>query len=71
LNASWAARDQLQPLPGGCNQYGGSDSVTIIRPDNDAPIPLRSSSPPIGTIVLRFVGLLLVMVTLLVLAWSR
>jgi hypothetical protein len=45
--------------------------VKIIRPDNHAPIPLRASPPRIGKIVLRFVGLLVVMVTLLALAWSR
>jgi hypothetical protein len=45
--------------------------VKIIRPDNHAPIPLRSSPPRIGNIVLRFVGILLVAVTLLALAWSR
>jgi hypothetical protein len=45
--------------------------VKIIQPDNnDTPMPL-ASSPPIGTLVLRFVGLLVVMVTLLALTWSR
>jgi hypothetical protein len=42
-----------------------------IRPDNTDPIPLRSSPPPMGTIMIRFVGLLFVAVVVLALAWSR
>jgi hypothetical protein len=42
-----------------------------IRPDNTDPIPLRSSPHRMGTIMIRFVGLLFVAVALLALAWSR
>jgi hypothetical protein len=42
-----------------------------IRPDATDPIPLRNSSPPMGTIVIRFVGLLTVAVVVLALIWSR
>ena len=42
-----------------------------IRPDNSDPIPLRTDSPRIGTIVIRFVGLLVVAVVALALLWSR
>ena len=44
-----------------------------IRPDNTDPIPLRPSppGPGMGTIVIRFVGLLVVAVVALALAWSR
>ena len=35
------------------------------------PIPLRTSPHGIGTITLRFVGLLVVAVVILALAWSR
>ena len=42
-----------------------------IRPDNTDPIPLRSTSPRMGTIMIRFVGLLVVAVVILALAWSR
>jgi hypothetical protein len=45
--------------------------VKTIRPDNEAPIPVRSPPPRMGIIVLRFVGILLVTVTVLALAWSR
>jgi hypothetical protein len=41
-----------------------------IRPDNTDPIPLRSSPPRLGTITIRFVGLLVVAVVLLALVWS-
>jgi hypothetical protein len=42
-----------------------------IRPDNTDPIPLRTSSPKMGTIMLRFVGLLVVAIVVLALIWSR
>jgi hypothetical protein len=42
-----------------------------IRPDNTDPIPLRSSPPRMGTIMIRFVGLLIVATLALALAWSR
>jgi hypothetical protein len=45
--------------------------MQTIRPDNTDPIPLRSSPPRMGTIMIRFVGLLVVAVALLALAWSR
>jgi hypothetical protein len=42
-----------------------------IRPDNTDPIPLRRPPPRMGIIMIRFVGLLVVAVGLLALAWSR
>jgi hypothetical protein len=42
-----------------------------IRPDNTDPIPLRQSPPRMGTIMIRFVGLLIVAVALLALVWSH
>jgi hypothetical protein len=42
-----------------------------IRPDNSDPIPLRSPPHNVGTILIRFVGLLLAAVTALALIWSR
>jgi hypothetical protein len=42
-----------------------------IRPDNSDPIPLRTSPHRMGTLMIRFVGLLFVAVVILVLAWSR
>ena len=42
-----------------------------VRPDHTDPIPLRVSAPRVGTIMIRFVGLLVVAVVLLALAWSR
>ena len=41
-----------------------------IRPDHTDPIPLRPP-PGVGTIMIRFVGLLVVAVVALALAWSR
>jgi hypothetical protein len=42
-----------------------------IRPDTTDPIPLRSDPPRMGTIMIRFVGLLVVAVVVLALIWSR
>jgi hypothetical protein len=32
---------------------------------------LRSTSPPVGTIMIRFVGLLIVVIAAMALIWSR
>jgi hypothetical protein len=45
--------------------------METIRPDNTDPIPLRTSPHRMGTIMIRFVGLLVVAVVALALAWSR
>jgi hypothetical protein len=41
------------------------------QPDNTDPIPLRRAPRRMGTIMIRFVGLLFVAVVALALAWSR
>ncbi|WP_167558938.1 hypothetical protein [Bradyrhizobium canariense] len=45
--------------------------MKTIRPDNADPIPLRDSTPRMGTIMIRFVGLLVLAVVILALVWSR
>jgi hypothetical protein len=45
--------------------------MQTIRPDNTDPIPLRNSPHKMGTIMIRFVGLLVVAVVILAFAWSR
>jgi hypothetical protein len=45
--------------------------MQTIRPDNADPIPLRNAQPRMGTIMVRFVGLLVLAVIVLALAWSR
>jgi hypothetical protein len=49
----------------------GQISMKSVRPDNPDPIPLRSEPPRMGTIMIRFVGLLVVAVVVLALVWSR
>jgi hypothetical protein len=49
----------------------GETSVQTIRPNTAAPIPARAAAPKMGTIIVRFSGLLLVAVALLAFAWSR
>jgi hypothetical protein len=55
----------------GCLYAAGETFMESIRPDNSDPIPLRQSPPGLGSIVIRFVGLLAVAVVVLALAWSR
>jgi hypothetical protein len=42
-----------------------------IGPDSADPIPLRSSPPGMGILVMRFVALLTVTVVVLALLWGR
>jgi hypothetical protein len=42
-----------------------------IQQETTDPMPLRASSPRMGTLVLRFIGLLLLAVAVLALIWSR
>jgi len=42
-----------------------------VRPDNSEPIPLQTPPHNVGTIMIRFVGLLLAAVVALALVWSR
>ena len=42
-----------------------------VRPDNADPIPLQRSQQSMGSIMIRFIGLLLVSVVVLALIWSR
>lgn len=45
--------------------------MEIFRPETTDPIPLRQSPQRIGTIMMRFVGLLLVAIAALLLLWMR
>ena len=42
-----------------------------VQPNNTDPIPLRTSPHRMGTLMIRFVGLLFVAIVLLALVWSR
>jgi len=42
-----------------------------LRPENADPIPLRQSPPGFGTIMIRFIGLLIAAVGLMALIWTR
>jgi hypothetical protein len=73
----WGRKDGLTPLNLSslrCDQeqaLRGTNFMQSIRPDNTDPIPLRRPPPRMGIIMIRFVGLLVVAVGLLALAWSR
>jgi hypothetical protein len=42
-----------------------------VQPDNANPIPLRRSPHGMGTLMIRFFGLLTVAVVLMTLIWNR
>jgi hypothetical protein len=42
-----------------------------IRPDNSEPLPLRTSPHGVGTLTIRFVGLLIAAIAVMALIWSR
>jgi hypothetical protein len=42
-----------------------------VRPDNTDPIPLRNTPHNMATIMIRFVGLLVAIVVILAILWSR
>jgi hypothetical protein len=50
---------------------GKAAPMQSVRPDNTDPIPLRQSPHGVGTIMLRFVGLLIAATVVMVLIWSR
>jgi hypothetical protein len=68
LNLSDRTRDKNK---GAITAQLGKIFMQTIRPDNSDPIPLRHSPPRMGTIMIRFFGLLVLAVVLLALAWSR
>jgi hypothetical protein len=49
----------------------GDILMETIRPEKSDPIPLRSTSPPVGTIMVRFVGLLIIVIAVMALIWSH
>jgi hypothetical protein len=72
----------LNPPAAGCDQAptpsrerqtisGAEIIMQNVRPENADPLPMRSSAPRVGTIMVRFVGLLIVIVAALALVWSR
>ena len=42
-----------------------------IRPDTTDPIPLRNTPPRMGSIIVRFAGLLLLAIAALAIVWLR
>jgi hypothetical protein len=49
----------------------GGNIVQTIRPNTTDPIPHRATPPRMGTIIVRFIGLLVIAIGLLAWAWSR
>jgi hypothetical protein len=70
LNVSAAGCDQRQALWSGVGILG-IVFMDSVGPDDSNPIPLRRSQQTMASIMIRFVGLLLVAVVVMVLIWSR
>jgi len=51
--------------------YGDTPAMQNVQPDNMDSMPLRPSSRGMGTIMIRFVGLLTLAVVAMTLIWSR
>jgi hypothetical protein len=56
-----------------CGQIalGAVTFMETIRPEKTDPIPLRQEPQRIGTIMIRFVGLLIIAMAVMVLIWIR
>jgi hypothetical protein len=72
LNFKSARHDQGRVPPSRGGPFLG-DIIAMqgVRPENTDPIPLRPSSHRVGTIMLRFVGLLAAAIVAMALIWSR
>jgi len=69
LSPSVATNDG--PLRAGVHFWGDTFFMESIRPDNTDPIPLRTSPHGVGTLMIRFVGLLIAAIAVMALIWSR
>ncbi len=70
LNFAAAGGDQERAVKGG-RVVLGTYPMESIRPNQSEPIPVQASSHHVGTILIRFVGILFVAVAALALLWSR
>ena len=70
LNPPRPSADQCQ-APAALRPGLGTFQMESIRPDNTDPIALRPAPSQLGTIMLRFVGLLAVAIAVLAFVYSR
>jgi hypothetical protein len=49
----------------------GHYPMESIRPNNTDPIPVQASQHHVGTILLRFIGILIATIAVMALLWSR
>jgi hypothetical protein len=70
LNFARAARDQERGRAGGRSVLG-QYQMESIRPGNSEPIPVQAAQHHVGTILVRFVGILVAIVVVMALLWSH
>jgi hypothetical protein len=70
LRAALATATNSRP-PHQRRKSGGNIDMASIRPDDTNPMPLRASPHRMGTLMIRFFGLLFLTVAVLALLYSR
>jgi hypothetical protein len=61
----------LTPAPGRDHPRGTDTNVKSIRPEGAEPIPVRAGTHRMGTIIVRFVAILVLVIVVLMLVWYR
>ncbi len=67
--AGWHAR--FDPGAGSRSPRGTYTHVKSIRPEGAEPIPVRAGTHRMGTIIVRFVAILVLVIVVLMLIWYR
>jgi hypothetical protein len=70
LNFARSGGDQERGRTGGRSVLG-QYPMESIRPGNSEPIPVQASQHHVGTILVRFVGILVAIVVVMALLWSH
>jgi hypothetical protein len=70
LNFARSGGDQERGRAGGRSVLG-QYPMESIRPGNSEPIPVQAAQHHVGTILIRFVGILVTIVVVMALLWSH
>ena len=62
---------RFDPGAGSCSPRGTHINVKSIRPEGAEPIPARAGTHRMGTIIARFVAILVLVIVVLMLVWYR
>ena len=62
---------RFDPGAGSRSSRGTDTHVKSIRPEGAEPIPVRAGTHRMGTIIVRFVAILVLVIVVLMLIWYR